>query len=239
VHEPREEPVRRPFARRRREERVSEILDAAREVFAERGYDEALLSEIAARAGVVEGTIYRYFRNKYDLLLHVLEAWYAAMLADDQKHLAGIQGNANRLRYVIWRVFAAIREEPGLSRLFYMKVRPDPGYRGTRVFELNMRYVAQAVRVMHEAVQSGEFRRDVPLRLVRDMIYGCIEHHTWSYLRGEGDFDPAAAADQLTRVILHGMAAGAEQDGLRHAADRLERLADRLERAAQRREEAL
>jgi TetR/AcrR family transcriptional regulator, fatty acid metabolism regulator protein len=57
-------------------------MDAAREVFEEKGYDGALISDIAERAQVVEGTIYRYFENKRALLTSVVERWYAGMLSD-------------------------------------------------------------------------------------------------------------------------------------------------------------
>jgi len=60
------------FVRLAREQRVSAILSAALAVFAERGYEAAAVSEIAERAGVVEGTVYKYFESKRALLLTVL-----------------------------------------------------------------------------------------------------------------------------------------------------------------------
>ena len=50
-----------------REQRMREILQVAAQVFREKGYSEALTAQIAARAGVVEGTIYRYFPGKREL----------------------------------------------------------------------------------------------------------------------------------------------------------------------------
>ncbi len=54
------------------EERKRQILDAAATVFASRGYHRARTSEIAQKAGVAEGTIYKHFRNKEDLLLSLV-----------------------------------------------------------------------------------------------------------------------------------------------------------------------
>ena len=62
-------PGRRQAVRLPRQQRVAEIMRAARAVFIEKGYEEALLSDIAERADVVEGSIYRYFENKRDLLV--------------------------------------------------------------------------------------------------------------------------------------------------------------------------
>ena len=62
--------------RERTEERRRQILDAAAEVFARRGYQRARTQEIAAVAGVAEGTIYNYFASKRDLLLALMQRMF-------------------------------------------------------------------------------------------------------------------------------------------------------------------
>ena len=51
------------------------------------------------------------------------------------------------------------------------------------------------------------FLSDVSPNMLRDMLHGCIEHRTWAFLRGEGDFDVDEVADGIARVIYRGMAA--------------------------------
>ena len=68
--------TRRQVSRLPAERRISDIMLAARVVFTEKGYNDALISDIADRAGVVEGSIYRFFTNKRDLLVRVVEHWY-------------------------------------------------------------------------------------------------------------------------------------------------------------------
>jgi AcrR family transcriptional regulator len=65
--------IKQPKRRRRPEQRPSEILDAAAEVFSLRGYDRATTREIAAEAGVSEGTLYRYYDSKRDMLLALID----------------------------------------------------------------------------------------------------------------------------------------------------------------------
>jgi AcrR family transcriptional regulator len=60
-------------ARRRPAERPAEIIEAAATVFGRQGYDRATTREIAALAGVSEGTLYRYFDSKRDILLAVID----------------------------------------------------------------------------------------------------------------------------------------------------------------------
>src|SRR5947209_11428936 len=102
----------RRAARLSREQRIADLMRVARDIFRVRGFDDGVVGEIAAAAGVVEGTIYRYFPTKRDLLIEVMEDWYEEMLADYDQHLKGITGTRNRLRFMIWRHLTVMHEEP-------------------------------------------------------------------------------------------------------------------------------
>jgi AcrR family transcriptional regulator len=224
---------RRQVSRLPRERRVADIMEAARTVFETKGYEDALISDIAERAEVVEGTIYRYFDNKRDLLIKVVEHWYEEMLADYDVQLAGIRGTWNRLRFMVWRHLECIHRHPQLCRLMFQEIRADADYAGTAVFELNRKYTRRTLDIVRDAMQSGEFRQDTPMRLVRDMIYGCVEHHTWAYLRGHGDLQVDETADAIANFVYRGLVSevtleAREEPGAALAA-RLERAVERLE----------
>jgi AcrR family transcriptional regulator len=207
------------------ERRVADIMAAARQVIAERGYENALMSEIADRAGIVEGTLYRYFDNKRDLLTRVVDDWFEEVLSSDS-NLTSIRGTWNRLRHLVWRALQAIRSQPALSRYMLLEIRRDPDYRHTRSFKLNRRFTAEVSEVFESAIASGEFRSDVSPALLRDMVFGCIEHSTWKFLRGEGDFAIDEVADGIATVIMRGMTAETVPPP-----GRLEEVAARLEKA--------
>ena len=213
------------------EQRVADIMEAARAIFITKGYEDALISDIAERAGVVEGSIYRFFTNKRELLVRVIERWYEDMLAEDDAQFAGVRGTWNRIRFIVHHHLMSIRREPALSRLVFTELRPDPNYRDTRLYQLNQAYTHRIIEVVREAVASGEFHADVSVPLVRDMIYGCIEHRTWAFLRDEGDFDTEATADGITDILYRGLVAKqAEPNDMAALAARLEAAADRLEK---------
>lgn len=224
---------RRQVFRLSREKRIADIMQAARDVFREKGYEDALVSDIAMRADIVEGSIYRYFSNKRDLLVKVIEDWYETMLSNYDQQLAGIKGTRNRLRFMIWRHLVAVHDEPALSYLMLHYLRSGSDYSSTAVYDLNRKYTRRTLDIVREGIESGELRPDIPLRLVRDMIYGCVEHRTWAYLRGEGDFDPSQTADAIVDLMLSGLQPqGGASLTVTDASlvQRLERVADQLER---------
>ncbi|MGH8456269.1 MAG: TetR/AcrR family transcriptional regulator [Stenotrophobium sp.] len=213
-----------------REERVGHILHAARDVFCEKGYEQAAVAEIASRMGVVEGTIYKYFPTKRELLLKVLEHWYEEMFGDYARLLTGVTGTRARLRFLVWRHLRTVREYPLLCRLMFREVRSEQDYHGSGLHGKNRRYTQFLMDVIREGVEAGEFRRDVPLTLLRDLVYGGIEHHSWNFICGRGDLDIDAVADQITAVLCAGIAAQAESGNLEQHTERLGQIASRLER---------
>ncbi len=214
---------------------MADILAAARVVIAEKGYENTVLSDIARRAGVVEGTLYRYFTNKQELLIRVAEDWFREQLTGDLA-VASIRGTWNKLRHLVWHALQVVRRHPALSRFVLTEVRPNPNYRSTELFNLNRRFTAEIRGVCEAAIASGEFRDDVSPAMLRDMVFGCIEHRTWAFLRGEGDFAIDEVADGIANVIYRGMLAQPSKElDLQRIVQRLEKVAATLEQKAARR----
>ncbi|MFN8626175.1 MAG: TetR/AcrR family transcriptional regulator [Candidatus Binatia bacterium] len=221
--------VRARAARRTPAERSAEILAIALEVFSERGYENTPVSVIADRLGVVEGTIYKYFESKRQLLGKVLVHWNRGMIEEYVKHLPGIKGTRQRLRYVIWRHVQTIRERPVLCRIMFSEVRAEFDHAQAAFYEENRVYTRFLITVLEEGVASGEFRKDLPLELVRDMVFGCIERHSWNYMWGRGGLDVDTIVDQIVAIICDGILAPNRTVAVRDDSDRLAGLVQRLE----------
>lgn len=208
------------------ERRIAEIIAAARTVLAERGYENCVISEIAERAGVVEGTIYRYFENKRDLFIKVAESWFEELLGQ-QEDIAHVKGTHERLRRTIRRALSIIRHERALTRFVLMELRPDSSYKSMRLYRLNRAFVSGVMQVLKEANSNGEIDPGLPLPLLRDMIFGAIEHQTWAFLREEGDFSVDETTDGITSVVFRGMqpqSTAATGSGSEDVVARLERI---------------
>ena len=222
-------PTRQRAPRLPSDQRIAKILLVARQLIRTNGYEALSMAEIARQAGVVEGTLYRYFDTKRALLERVALDWFSEQLSDDTA-LPGIVGTWNRLRHLIWRGLQVTRNEPVLSRFLLTELRPTTGYRDSPFFELNRRFTGEIRTLCQEAIASGEFHDDVSPSLLRNMIFGCIEHQTWAYMRGEGDFDVERTADSMTTVIFRGMiVATPPQSDLSAAISRLDALTTRIE----------
>lgn len=224
---------RRQVRRLPPEQRMADILAAAKAEFDEKGYGDALITDIAARAGVVEGSIYRFFANKRDLLFRVVEQWYEDMLARHATDFPAVQGAWNQLGYIVHQHLLSLKAEPGLARLMLQEIRLEPGYRETRCFRLNQTYSNRVSDVVRAGVASGEFGAVVSPGFVRDLVFGCIEHRVWAFLRKEGDFDPAALTESIMALLRSGLStASAPQPVPDPVLARLEKVAGDLEKVS-------
>jgi AcrR family transcriptional regulator len=188
-----------------RDQRVDEILVAARDVFCEKGYEATAVASIADRIGVVEGTVYKYFATKRELLLKVLEHWYQDIFGAAARTAAGAGSAREKLHSLVLGHLRAIRDYPLLCRLMFREVRSEQDYHGSGLHEMNRRYTRVLLEVISQGSTRGEFRADLSPLLLRDLIYGGIEHHSWNYVCGRGELDIDRIADQITNVICLGI----------------------------------
>lgn len=225
---------------------ASQILDAARRLFAERGYDATSVAGIAEQVGVVEGAVYRHFPSKRDLLNRVIRSFYEPLIESARSGIADIASPREQMRFLIRHQLRAMVHDTRMCRLIISEARAFDDYHESEVADLSRRYTSLLTTAFRSGVEQGEFRRDLPPDLVRDVVYGSIEHLTWSAVSGrEGAdaIDPAVTADQLMSVLCRGVdertgAEGNTGDGERDASSlaadlrRLATVADRLVAAA-------
>ncbi|HQR04258.1 MAG: TetR/AcrR family transcriptional regulator [Proteobacteria bacterium] len=224
-------PIRKAVIRVDRAQRESEIMTMALDVFAERGYEATSMAEIAARIGVVEGTLYKYFESKRELLIKVLENWYAALIDAFRRDLAGLSGARARLRYLVWRHLRVLHEDRLLCLLLFQEVRAERDYYQSGLHQMNRRYSQLLMDVMQEGMDSGEFRADVSPSLIRHMIFGGIEHHAWAFLCGHGELDIERLTGEVCAIAYAALMPVDESAGdPGRIAARLENVAARLEK---------
>lgn len=191
---------------KRMQDRRDSILAAAREAFARKGFEGASIADIARAASVSDGLVYRYFANKRDLLNAVLTAFYERTMLDLEAIAARDVPFEQRLHDIIHRHIEAFVIEADLCRLFISEVRTAADYQGSPVQMLNRRYTSILVRILESGIASGEVRGDIDIRLVRDVIFGAIEHRSWAAVNGR-PHDVDATARNLVELLRYGLVA--------------------------------
>lgn len=190
----------------RMRDRYDAILGAATRVFAEKGYQTASITEIAQKADISDGLIYKYFTNKRDLLEQVLTAFYERSIAGIETKVAKAGNFEQRLYALISEHLHVFIEDIDLCRLFISEVRTASDYRGSAIQQLNRRYTSILIKIVDAGIAEGEILPDIDPRLVRDMLFGAIEHSSWRHVNGTRPLDVPRLARSMTEVLVNGLA---------------------------------
>ena len=188
--------------------RKKDIVAAAKAVFTERGYEKTTMIDIARQAGVSDGLAYRYFVSKRELLQAVLDEFYARIIAHNEEWVGRETGFVARLETLIREHVRLLGEDTGLVRLVTTEVRSLEGYQGSHTHELNRRYTAILTEILAEGMEQGFIDASVDGRLVRDMIFGGIEHLAWRRILSDQPVDVDGVATSISNLLLHGMKRG-------------------------------
>ncbi|MHC1727818.1 MAG: TetR/AcrR family transcriptional regulator [Syntrophobacteraceae bacterium] len=186
----------------RSEKRVREILSVARDVFAEKGFAKATTAEIALRLGTSEATVFTYFGSKRELCMEVLKVWYDEIIFELEREAPLIEGLRARLHFIVHKHLKHMIEEgTGICALVLSEGRNGDQEFMNLVTDIKRRYTGPVMAILSAAQESGEIRQDIPLRLMRDMVYGSLEHLLWTHIVTGQAPDVDLTASQLSEML--------------------------------------
>jgi TetR/AcrR family fatty acid metabolism transcriptional regulator len=191
----------------RLQERKDSIVAAALAVFGERGFEKASIGQIATQAGVSDGLIYRYFDGKRALLLAALARFYEDVLDRARREIAEGKGFAGKLHALIRAHTAVFSENTGICRLFIAEVRNFDDYVGSGPQGLNRQYTGLLIPVLEEGMDEGLISHEIDHRLVRDMIFGGMEHIAWRHISSGTPMNVDRIAGLASRFVIGGLKA--------------------------------
>lgn len=225
---------RRTPASAKSEQRVRDIVRVGREVFSERGYERATTTEIAQRLGVSEATVFTYFRGKRELCLRVVTEWYDEIIAAIEAGLPRHKSIRAQLAFIVathLRLFLV--HGTGMCALVLSEGRSKgPSELGDIVQPLQRRYTAPLMDLLARGQASGEIRADVPLRLLRPLVFGPMEHILWEAVATGRRIDIELTAATMSELLWQALRApSAELAALRAMRSELREVLSRSDAA--------
>jgi AcrR family transcriptional regulator len=190
------------------EERKTQILDAAEEVFARKGFDEARMEDIAERTGLSKGTLYLYFKSKEKLISGILDRIFQRELQQlenlEQSQLSATE-EFNQLADQVTRdVVAMLRLVPIVYGFLALTFRNKHVQRTLQAY--SNRYIDIFTPVIQRGIDSGEFRR-VEAREVAIASNAIVEGTILLWVYNHESIDPARHIRSGMKILLEGMQA--------------------------------
>jgi TetR/AcrR family fatty acid metabolism transcriptional regulator len=168
--------------RRENSRKRDAIMEAALNVFAQKGFREATISEIARQAKVAEATIYEYFENKETLLFSIPEKKQKEALDLLEFQLAGIKGALNKIRKLVWFYFWFFQNNKPWTSIVLMILRQNNKFLDAPAYQLIRKWAQEILKIFKEGQDEGSIRQNVNILVARNLLLGTIEHLTTRWI---------------------------------------------------------
>lgn len=183
------------------------ILQAAQKLFARAGYDATTTKDLAAEAGVAEGTLFRHFSNKKAILVEVATNGWVEILTDlltELSEMASYKAIAQLMR----RRMLNMQRNSDLMRVCFIEAQFHPELRDRIQSEVVGKMTEVAEAFFETAMERGIYRRMNP-RVVAQVFLGmfAIAGFSWNTL-SEPHASPAAMQDMaegIADIFLNGV----------------------------------
>ena len=188
------------------EDKRTRILDAAIRVFAERGYHEARVGDIAEDAGVAHGLLYHYFASKDDVLRTIFVENWGQLIARFRAVEGADEAAGEKLEGIAKILLRTWRNDPALVTVMVREVARSHQLQD-RVDEVREAF-AIVQRIVEEGQAEGVFRRDLDARLASWLFYGGLEEVLTGWVLGQlpdSEDDVARAERTAVDVALRGL----------------------------------
>jgi TetR/AcrR family fatty acid metabolism transcriptional regulator len=183
-----------------------QIIEAAVEVFAQKGFFNAKVRDVAKKAEVADGTIYNYFRNKEDLLINLFEIKMEDILNQFRKQIVATNDPVENLRAFVALHFNIIKSDKKLAEVFQVELRQSTKFLKNYHNQKFTEYLNIIADIIERGKESGFFRQTINTQLVKLLIFGSIDEIARQWILGaEKKFTVQEAAEQVFEVLVGGI----------------------------------
>ncbi|SFS51443.1 TetR/AcrR family transcriptional regulator [Paenibacillus sp. 453mf] len=186
-------------------EKYQLILQGALKVFAENGYHRSQVSKIAKAAGVADGTIYLYFKRKEDILIHLFQQKLGELVEKFHDSVAGSSDPTQALRTVCRIHFTELENNPELAYVTQVELRQSDIELRKEIGKSLKPYIELIENILEQGIELGQFREDLNLKLVRNLIFGSMDEAVTSWLIAGQKYSLRDQVDDTLGFFLHGV----------------------------------
>lgn len=181
------------------------IMRAATRVFAQRGFFNAQVADVAKAAGVAAGTVYLYFRSKDDLLVSLFERTMKDAIAEGRAALIDAADPRERLSRIARLHLERLGRDRDLAIVFQVELRQS-----TKFMErFSSSYLRDYLGLIREAVEAGQaaglFRREISATTAAKILFGALDEMATNWMLSRRRYPLENDAETVIDLFLHGV----------------------------------
>ena len=182
-----------------------QILEAAVKVFARQGFHQSTVAEIAKEAGVADGTIYLYFKNKDDILVQFFSFRAKQVFISFREEVDRAQNSLDKLRNLVRRHLAEFQRDRDGAVVYQVETHQNSRLAEAQIREMSQMYRDLISEIVEQGQQEGSIRKDLYVGLVKRFIIGAVDEVINTWLHSDEEYDLVSMADPLVELFIKGI----------------------------------
>jgi TetR/AcrR family fatty acid metabolism transcriptional regulator len=182
-----------------------QILEAAVKVFAKQGFHQSTIAQIAKEAGVADGTIYLYFKNKDDILVQFFSYRTKQVFESFREEVDRAETSADKLRNLVRRHLAEFQRDRDGAVVYQVETHQNSRLAEEQIREMSQMYRDLISEIVEQGQQEGTIRKDLYVGLVKRFIIGAVDEVISTWLHSNGEYDLVSMADPLVELFMTGI----------------------------------
>lgn len=181
------------------------ILEAAVKVFARQGFHQSTVAQIAKEAGVADGTIYLYFKNKNDILVNFFS--YKTKLVFDRfrEEVDKADNSFDKLRNLIRRHLTEFQRDRDMAVVYQVETHQNSRLVEEQIRQMSKMYHDIISEIVEIGQEEGNIRKDLYVGLVKRFVLGGVDEVINTWIHSEGTYDLVSMADPLVDLFIRGI----------------------------------
>ncbi|MDB4865934.1 MAG: TetR/AcrR family transcriptional regulator [Cohnella sp.] len=189
----------------RKQEKYELILDAAQKVMAENGYHGSQVSRIAKEAGVADGTIYLYFKNKEDILISLFRDRLGELVEMFNNSIRETDSADQALRKICEIHFTKLEQNVDLAYVTQIELRQSSLELRKAIGLAVKPYIQMIEHILEKGIEEKTFRSDLDIKLTRLLIFGAMDEVVTSWLISGRKYSLSAQVPKTVDFFLRGL----------------------------------
>jgi TetR/AcrR family fatty acid metabolism transcriptional regulator len=182
------------------------ILRAAIKVFSRSGFFNSKVADVAREAGVADGTVYLYFKNKDDILVSIFNHVMDEALSLGRKRLEKISDPLEKLKQIVQAHLDLLGRDRDLAVVFQVELRSSTKFMeqfsSTKVAE----YLDQIRGVIEEGQTKGVFRRGLNTTIAAKVLFGALDEMATNWVLSRKRYSLVSTAEPVIDLLMNGIA---------------------------------
>ena len=174
-------------------------------VFADQGFYQSTISQIARKAGVADGTIYLYFKNKDDILVQFFS--YKATQVFDlfREEVSKAENAVEKLRNLVRRHLDEFQRDKNMAIVYQAETHQNSRSAEPQIRDMSKMYLDIVSEIVEQGQADGSMRKDLYLSLVKRFIVGAVDETINHWLHSGGKYDLVSMTDPLIDLFIRGI----------------------------------